>query len=269
MFGGNCELCNRHLCGNHLDDSSAHLCPKTDVPSPWLEQDETDIREQKPDEVGKWIEARRESKESHLRRLIREINITALCTRASLLRNGMNCSVWLPREHECLKSLDFGGFNLHVDIKFNDGIVWIARFRLLKINRPSIGKINFDRLSEVAVYSRLRQTTIPVPVVYDFALDGNVDNPVGMGYILLQKLSGHQMDWNDASTEQKNRIFRQLRDTYLEIEKIPQPSIGRPIFTGNQTHDIQVGPNFFEYDATGSVFRRGPFSTSSEWYKAL
>ena len=180
----------------------------------------------------------------------------------------MICSAWLPKEHDSLEGLNFGGFNLHVDIKFDDGIVWIARFRMLKINRPSVEKINFDRLSEVATYRYLRETTIPVPAVYDFALDGSKDNPVGVGYILLQKLSGRTMVWSEASTEQKNRIFHQLRDIYLEIEKIPKPSIGRPIVSNDPAHDVHVGASFFEYDANGRCIPRGPFPTSFEWYKA-
>ena len=146
--------------------------------------------------------------------------------------------------------------------------MWVARFRVLKVNRPSIEKVNFDRLSEVSVYRLLRQTTIPVPAVYDFALDGSEDNPIGVGYILLQKLTGSPMNWSEASTEQKNRIFRQLRDIYIEIEKIPQSSIGRPIISGNQAHDIHIGPGFFEYDVNGRCISCGPFPTSFEWYKA-
>jgi hypothetical protein len=214
------------------------------------------------------MDARQESEEAHLRRLIHQINISALCARASLLRNGVDCFASLPQEHESLKGLQFGGFNLHVDLKFDDGIVWVARFRLLKVNRPSVAKVNFDRLSEVSVYRLLRQTTIPVPAVYDFALDGSEDNPVGAGYILLQKLAGRPMNWTEASTEQKNYIFRQLRDIYLEIEKIPQISIGRPTISDNQAHDIHVGPSFFEYDANRRSIPRGPFPTSFEWYKA-
>ena len=49
-----------------------------------------------------WIEARRESEEAHLRRLIHQIDISALCARASLLRNGVICSASLPQEHESL-----------------------------------------------------------------------------------------------------------------------------------------------------------------------
>lgn len=147
--------------------------------------------------------------------MIHQIDISALCARASLLRNGVICSASLPQEHESLEGLQFGGFNLHVDIKFDDGIVWVARFRVLKVNHPSIEKVNFDRLSEVSVYRLLRQTIIPVPAVYDFALDGSEDNSIGVGYILLQKLTGRPMNWGEASTEQKNRIFRQLRDIYV------------------------------------------------------
>ena len=208
------------------------------------------------------------SEETHLRRLIRQIDITALCRRASFLRNGVFCSASLPGEHDSLKELHFGGFNLHVDIKFDDGVVWLARFRLLKINCPPPEKVDFDRLSEVATYRLLRNTNIPVPSVHDFALDRDQDNPVGVGYILLEKLSGQPMNWSQATTEQKNHVFRQLRDVYLEIEKIPRSSVGRPVLCNNKTETVHVGACFFDYDANGRCIPHGPFSSCFEWYDA-
>jgi hypothetical protein len=196
--------------------------------------------------------------------------LKALCAKATALRNGVSCDASLPGPGKSLSALQFGGFNLHVDIKFSDGVTWIARFRLLKINRPHTEKINFDRLSEVAVYSHLKQTTIPVPTVYDFADDGNPNNVVGVGYILMKKLPGHPMDWSEASTKQKRHIFRQLKDFYLQIEKIPLKRIGRPLLPNdkNPGHGTQVGLSFFDYDEQSRCIPRGPFSTASEWYQA-
>ena len=48
-----------------------------------------------------------------------------------------------------------------------------------------------------------RTTNIPVPSVPDFALDRDGDYPVGLDYILLEKLSGQPMNWGQATTEQK------------------------------------------------------------------
>lgn len=109
--------------------------------------------------------------------------------------------------------MNFGGFNLHVDITFDDGIIWLARFRLLQINQPSTEKVNFDRMSEVATYQLLRSTTIPVPQVFDFAPDGD-NNQVGAGYILLEKVQGRPMNWFQASQPQKEYIIQQLADIH-------------------------------------------------------
>jgi hypothetical protein len=212
------------------------------------------------------VAARKRSEEAHVRRLISQMDIAALCKRATYLRNGVQCSASFPRENDSLNDLQLGGFNLHLDIKFHDGVIWLARFRLLKINCPSPEKRDFDRLSEVASYRLLRTTNIPVPSVYDFALDGDQYNPVGVGYILLEKLSGQSMNWNQATTTEKNYVFRQLRDIYLELEKIPQSSIGRPILPTNSTDTVDVGACFFDYDANGRYIPYGPFSTCYEWY---
>ena len=221
-----------------------------------------------PDEYSEWVAAGRASEETHLRRLIRQIDIDALCGRATFIRNGVKCFASVPGDHDRLKGLQFGGCNLHVEIKFDDGVTWLARFRLLKINRPSPEKVDFDRLSEVATYRLLRTTNIPVPSVYDFALDGDKDNPVGVGYILLEKLPGQPMNWSQATTSQKKHVFQQLKDVYLELEKIPQSSIGRPVFSSKNTDTVHVGACFFDYDSNERCIARGPFSTYFEWYDA-
>jgi hypothetical protein len=81
------------------------------------------------------------------------------------------------------------------------------------------GNVDFDRLSEVATYRLLRPTSIPVPSTYDFALDRDQNNPMGVGYILLEKISGQSMDWSQATPDQEKYVFRQLRDVSSSSRK--------------------------------------------------
>ena len=164
--------------------------------------------------------------------------------------------------------MNVGGFNLHVDVDFDDGVTWLARFRLLRVNRPSRERVNFDRLSEVATYQLLRTTTIPVPRVFDFASD-DPDNEVGAGYILFEKIPGHPMNWSLATPEQKSHVFDQLIDIYLQLEDLPMPAIGRPVFESQTKSGVAVGPAFFDYDAKGASVPCGPYSTTLDWYTAL
>jgi hypothetical protein len=160
-----------------------------------------------------------------------------------------------------------GSFNICIDLDFSDGATWLARFRLLNFTRPSVEKTNFDRMSEVAVYRLLAQTSIPAPVIYHFALDGDENNSVGLGYILMEKLPGQPMDWLKASTTQKNHVFRQMTDIYFEIEKVPQMQIGRPVLSPHKSRMVtEVGACYFDYGQQGECIPHGPFSSSTEWY---
>jgi hypothetical protein len=123
-------------------------------------------------------------------------------------------------------------------------------------------------MSEVATYQLLRNTTIPIPRVFEFACEGNA-NGVGVGYILMEKMPGHTMDWSHATQQQKKHICGQLVDIYLQLEKLQMPYIGRPVFETHTPGQIVVGPAFFDYDANGTCVHHGPFSTSIEWYRAF
>ena len=117
-----------------------------------------------------------------------------------------------------MDGIHLGGFNLHIELEFADGVVWLGRFRLMDESRPCIERMNFDRMSEVATYRLLAQTSIPTPAVYDFAHDGDTNNAIGAGYNLFQKLTGHPMDWSKTTEVQKCHVFRQMHDIYFELE---------------------------------------------------
>jgi hypothetical protein len=164
----------------------------------------------------------------------------------------------LPLPTENLVGLNFGGFNLHVDIKFNDAIVWLARFRLLQINRPCPETV------EAATYRLLRNASIPVPRVFYHAPDGD-SNDVGAGYISGEKLPGRPMEWFNASEQPKAHFIDQLADIYIQLEKVQQPYIGGPVFKNveNET-GVVVELAFFDYDVDSSCVPYEPFSTSIE-----
>jgi len=147
------------------------------------------------------------SEKADLWRSIGQINLDALRRLASSLRNGVKCNASFPTDDQSLRGLAYGGLNVHVDVKFEDGKTWIARFRLLKINRPPTEKVNLDRISEVTVYQCLQRTSIPTPKVFGYGLDDDPDNPVGVGFILMEKVAGHPMDYRPRRQPHKSFMF--------------------------------------------------------------
>ncbi|RDL39399.1 Uncharacterized protein BP5553_03739 [Venustampulla echinocandica] len=149
---------------------------------------------------------RRTAGENVISRLLETINCDALCARAETLRDGIKCTVNLPSADTAYFNFDvLGGCNYHGSIVFEDGKTWLARFRLPNHNEPPLQERNFDRCSEFATYRFLARTAVPVPEVYDCADDDDPINLVGAGYILLEKLAGKPLAWDEASDSCQNR----------------------------------------------------------------
>ena len=210
----------------------------------------------------------------NLQQLMQRINFPALCQRAGQLRNNIACLALLPKDHGDFNGLNSRRGNFHVEIRFEDGVSWLVKFPHIingeiieQIKRPSREETNFDRVSELAIYHVLKGTNIPVAAIYDLALDEAEDNPVGLGYIMMQKLPGRRMeksDWEQASHDQKTKILHQLRDMFLELEKLPCRLIGRPILS-EDFRTVHVGPAYLDYDENGNIVPHGPFSLAPVW----
>jgi hypothetical protein len=201
-------------------------------------------------------------------RLLEAINCDALCVRAETLRSGIKCTVNLPSADQAyFNSEVLGGCNYHGSIVFEDGKIWLARFRLPNHNEPPLQERNFDRRSEFATYCFLAKTAVPVPAVYDCADDDDPLNPVGAGYILLEKLAGKSLVWHEASKVQKRKFTRQLADIYADLEQHSLNGLGRLQLSSMGLPE--AGPAFFEYGSRGNLIPFGPFSHSNDYYTAL
>jgi hypothetical protein len=201
-------------------------------------------------------------------RLLETINYDALCVRAETLRDGIKCTVNLPSADQAYFNFDvLGGCNYHGSIVFEDGKIWLARFRLPNHNEPPLQERNFDRRSEFATYCFLAGTAVPVPEVYDCADDDDPMNLVGAGYILLEKLAGKPLAWHEASEVQKEKFSRQLAEIYTNLEQHPLNGLGRLQLSSMGLPE--AGPAFFDYGSSGNLIPIGSFSHSNNYYTAL
>ncbi|KAG6092056.1 hypothetical protein E4U30_005923 [Claviceps sp. LM220 group G6] len=176
-----------------------------------------------------------------------------------------------------------GGLNCHAEIKFEDGVVWLARFRILSAIAPPPEERDYILQSEATTMQFLeRHTRVPCPRVFDWACESDPTNTIGVGYILMEKLNGTPLDWQHATASQKKKIVRQYADIMLEIERHPFDQLGSLIgtmkFSSGETTEgatiesqIKVGAL-----AEHSTFRSGdggmplgPFRSSEEAYRAI
>ncbi|KAI1423343.1 hypothetical protein F5Y12DRAFT_786085 [Xylaria sp. FL1777] len=243
---GACILCNKHLCAKHLQPT-VHKCPK------WEDADNYDP-------------AARAAEADELTELIKRIDTTALEARASHLRDGIPCSIPPLHYDRSKRSSVMGGMNYHVDICFDDGVEWIARIRRFNATSPPPVLRDFIAQSEVATLKFLEKTAVPSPRVFDFALEG-ADNPVGVGYILMEKLPGKSLRWDCTTQEQKVKIMGQLADIYIELSKYPFDLLGS--LTSPDSPRVGAFSQESLTDFEQSEMRTmGPFSSWEEYHKS-
>jgi len=159
-----------------------------------------------------------------------------------------------------------GGMNYHVEVCFDDGIKWIARIRRVNATSPPAVLRDYLIQSEVATLKFLEQTGVPAPKVFDFALEHG-DNPVGVGYILMEKLPGKSLRWSIATQKQRRKVMNQLADTFIELHKYPFGFLG----SLDRPGDSHVGAFARESltDFTQSKMRTaGPFSSLEEYHRS-
>ncbi|GJN81725.1 hypothetical protein PLIIFM63780_005260 [Purpureocillium lilacinum] len=109
-----------------------------------------------------------------------------------------------------------GGMNYHIELCLDDGVSWIARIRRFNATSPPAPLRDYILRSEVATLRFLEGTAVPAPKVYDFALEGP-ENPVGVGFILMDKLPGKSLRWSLATPEERRRVMDQIANTFVEL----------------------------------------------------
>ncbi|KAL2018802.1 hypothetical protein VTK56DRAFT_360 [Thermocarpiscus australiensis] len=194
------------------------------------------------------------------------IDGSKLCSRASRIRGGISCTTDLSAQS---LSTMMGGQNCHAEIIFDDGVTWLARFRLAKVSSPPLQVRDYILRSEVATMLFLDgRTSVPVPEVFDWATESDPANDVGPGFILLEKLKGKQQDWQKLTAQQRERIIEQLADIFFEIEKHPSDKFGSIVPSGDNTaFEVQGIAHHSTFDIGQGPL--GPFDSSAVAARAL
>jgi hypothetical protein len=193
-----------------------------------------------------------------------------LCGRASEIRGGVPCTIDLS-----VKSLSaaMGGHCCHAPAIVDDGVTWFARFRLDKVSSPPVEARDYILRSEAATMVFLRtQTGVPVPKVFDWAAEADLENEVGMGYILMAKMEGKPLDWQQLTGEQKEKVLQGFVDVFLELERHPFDRI-RSILsskTDNTRFEVQGIAHHSTFDmAEAGEQPLGPFDSSVATVRAV
>ncbi|UNI22500.1 hypothetical protein JDV02_008385 [Purpureocillium takamizusanense] len=241
---GDCVLCNRHLCSTHIRPG-LHSCPQ------WKDADAYDP-------------AAKDAERRELTKLIEKIDTHALAARASLVRHGMRCTIPPLQYDRATRSSVMGGMNYHIEVRFDDGIVWLARIRRFNTTSPPTAVRDYIIRSEVATLMFLAQTGVPAPRVYDFALE-HPDNPVGAGYILMEKLPGKSLRWSIATQQEREKVMSQLAETFVELHKYPFDLLGSLDTPGASQVGALARESLTDFVQSG-MRTIGPFSSLEDYH---
>ncbi|EQL35298.1 hypothetical protein BDFG_03040 [Blastomyces dermatitidis ATCC 26199] len=201
---GGCLICSKNHCGAHIK-SASHKCLSEDT------------------DLDTYREAYAASQRAHLFTALDQLDGFALTSLASNLRRGVPCSIpALTADRDTqwrLLSKHMTITDFHVDINFQDGVVWDARIRLRNDAFPPLPVQKYIFLSEVFTLKFLEKTAVPAPGVYYYSWADSPDSHVGASFVLLEKMGGRKLQWDKVSKSRQTKIMEQLVDISLELER--------------------------------------------------
>ncbi|KAI0112201.1 hypothetical protein GGR51DRAFT_508437 [Nemania sp. FL0031] len=247
--GGSCDSCNRYLCYTHMSPSF-HKCEEIVDDAAY----------------GAQISAEIENLRSR-------INEEAVRKLASGLNDGKSCSI----EHSPVTGpgILMGCANYHARIRFHDGspswLIRIPRVTSCAVGFP-VPLANYLIRSEYATLKFLETTAVPAPRAFGYGISGSEiekDHGVGISFLLIEELPGRPwigngVSGNEATREEKEKIWGAAADILAELEKHPFPRAGSLCceYSGIEVSAV-ASDRFVTLDP------EGPFDTPTAYYKAF
>ncbi|KAK6006744.1 hypothetical protein QM012_005752 [Aureobasidium pullulans] len=208
-----------------------------------------------------------EAEEHEITQLLHKIDLEQLRLKASSLRKNIHCRVKISNnEKKAAESSLMGGMNYHIRIEFEDGISWLARIRRFNATSPPPELRDHIIESEVSTLLFLEKTNIPAPKMYGYALEGK-DNPVGVGYILMECMPGKILDFYSISRAEKQKIMEQLADMFIELHRYRFEKFGSLDIPGSK-HVGSLARECFTDFAGSSMRPIGPFQNIQDYYQS-
>ncbi|KAI1814727.1 hypothetical protein GGS20DRAFT_547117 [Poronia punctata] len=125
-------------------------------------------------------------------------------------------------------------------------------------------------LSEYATLEFLENIpAVPAPRAFGYGITGTDDHGVGVSFLLVEELpgrpwTGEGVSGNDATREEKMKVWNALADILAELEKHPWPKAGSLCLQSSSIEVSAVASDRFVV-----LTPEGPFDTSSSYYTAF
>lgn len=211
-----------------------------------------------------WPETLCEMPEWDREAFLEQIDFDQLVAVASSLRHGMPCKI---------VGETLGHYNLVYYIEFEDTTQWVARIPLLyrqyicddEVLEENVQQYLFKSVIAAQKFARMKKSVF-APAIYASFVD--IDNPVGVPFILMQKISGLQLSETIGHMPETSlrAVFSDLAREMVSLASPPYfAQIGSICSRGE---DYQVGPLLSQLslqDDPVEMNKRGPYSTVEEY----
>jgi hypothetical protein len=214
----------------------------------------------------KWPKIICETKEETDREeYLEQIDFEALADVASSLRNGMPCEI--IGEY-------LGHYNLIYYVEFEDTLQWVARIPLIhrhyicddKAIEEKVQQYLFKSMIAAHTFARMNKSVF-APAIHASFVDG--DNPVGVPFILMQRLGDCRLDETIGHMHETG-----LRPVFSDLAREMVSLASPPYFTQigsirQKGEEYQVGPMLSQpslQDGHVEMDQRGPYSTVEEYF---
>ncbi|KAG1848298.1 hypothetical protein DFJ58DRAFT_705076 [Suillus subalutaceus] len=193
--------CHRRLCSKH-QSPPFHDCPKS--------EDDWDV----------FCKAFVKTETVELMALQQCISPIQLANIASSLRDDILCTIpalVAATANRPKLSKMMGGMNVHLDIVFDDSVVWLARIQRTTAVTPPPAVQNHILLSEFATLEYLNRIGVPTPTIHRYGLAAD-SNGIDVNYILMDKLQASPLEWYDLGPDQRRRVLHQLANIFITLD---------------------------------------------------
>ncbi|EPE08107.1 aminoglycoside phosphotransferase [Ophiostoma piceae UAMH 11346] len=201
--------------------------------------------------------------------LLAQVNIPALESRASTLRDGIACKF---RRGQHLGSEPMMGWaNYHAWIEFADGVQWLVRLpRTTDGSDVPSDLVDHLVASEFATLRFVEQQmgngtrALRAPRAHGFGVASDVDNDVGVAYLLEDALPGRPFSAYNATPEQTHHVYSQYADILAEISLHPVKQACSLVPSNSEIKEGAIASDRFF-----TLSQHGPYADALSFYSSV
>lgn len=164
-----------------------------------------------------------------------------------------------------------GCCNYHIHLFFPSSAErWLVRIPRLGLARLHENiDVEYLYVSEFATLKFLEGTKVPAPRAFGFDIASNIENDVGVTYLIMEFLEGKPFNPRSASLEEKERVYEGVADILIELSKHPLPvacSLVPPTIDDGEDEPIAGRITTLRSKEMPPF---GPFNTAKEYYSTI